>query len=163
MGPFANDRKLGDINNHQHIDIDAACFFTLSQYLSFSFKAIIRPCNRKVRLRDFEGFIDRLHAISDSVVIRVSSGDTNVERELTKVKILEALKISFGITLTRNSSSLILSKNRVNVSTIGMAKAIYISWARIFRVGFSSMKMPIGIVESLMDNLMQRYIDFIAL
>jgi hypothetical protein len=43
-----------------------------------------------------------------------------------------------------------------------MAEALYISGARIFRVGFSGMKMPIGIVESLMDNLMQRYLDFIA-
>jgi hypothetical protein len=35
VGPFANDRNLGDINNPQHMDIDAACFFTLSQYLFF--------------------------------------------------------------------------------------------------------------------------------
>jgi hypothetical protein len=40
--------------------------------------------------------------------------------KLTKIKILEALKTSFGITLTSNASSLILSRNQVNVSTIAM-------------------------------------------
>ena len=69
--------------------------------------AIIRPDNRKVRLRDFEGFRDWLYVIFDPVVVRIYANDTDVERELTKVKILEALKISFGITLTRNSSSVI--------------------------------------------------------
>ena len=69
------------------------------------------------------------------------------------MKILEALKISFGITLTRNSSNLILSKNQVNISTIGMAEALHISGARICRLRFFCMKMSIGIVESLIDNL----------
>ena len=68
------------------------------------------------------------------------------------MKILEALKISFDITLTRNSSSLILSKNQVNISTIGMVETLHISGARIYRVGFFGMKMPIGIVEPLINN-----------
>lgn len=49
--------------------------------------AIIRPDNRKVRLRDIEGFRVWLHVISDPVVIRIHAGETGVERELTKVKI----------------------------------------------------------------------------
>ena len=75
------------------------------------------------------------------------------------MKILEALRISVGIILTRNSSSLILSRNQVNVSTIGMAEALYNSGARICRVGFFGMKMPIGIAEPLIDNLVKCYLD----
>ena len=50
----------------------------------------------------------------------------------------------------------------MNVSTIGMIKALYISGARICRVGFFGMKMPIGIVEPLIDNLVQHYLYFLA-
>ena len=50
----------------------------------------------------------------------------------------------------------------MNDSTIGMAKALYISGARICRVGFFGMKMPIGIAEPLIDNLVQRYLDFLT-
>ena len=81
------------------MDIDVAYFFMLSQNLSLLLGAIIRPANRKVRLRDFEGFRNWLHVISDPVVIKVYTGETDVERKLTKVKILEALKIRFCITL----------------------------------------------------------------
>lgn len=77
-----------------------------------------------------------MHVISNPVVVRIFTGETNVEKELTKIKILEALKTSFGITLTSNVSSLILSRNQVNVSTIAMTKAFYISDAMICRVGF---------------------------
>ena len=98
--------------------------------------AIIRSGNRKAMIRDFGNFEDWLHVILDLVVVRVYAGKTDLKRELIKVKILEALKISFGITLTRNSSSLILSKNQVNGTTIGMEKTLYISGTRICRVGF---------------------------
>ena len=50
----------------------------------------------------------------------------------------------------------------MNVSTIGMVEALYISGARICRVGFFGMKMPIGIAEPLIDNLVQRYLDFLT-
>ena len=119
----------------------------------------MRPDNRKVKIRDFEGFKDWLHVISDPVVVRNFAGETNIERELTKIKILEALKTSFRITLTSNASSLILSRNQVNVFTIAMAEALYISGVKICRVGFFGMKMPIGIVEPLIDNLVQRYLE----
>ena len=161
MGPFAN-RELGDVNNPQHMDVDDAYFFMLSQDLPLLLGAIIQPDNRKVRLRDLEGFKDWLHAVYDPFVVNIYAGDTDLERELMKIKILEALKISFRITLTRNSSSLILSKNPVNVSTIGVAEALYIGGARICRVGFFGMKMPIGIAEPLIDNLVQRNLNFLA-
>jgi hypothetical protein len=162
VDPFANDRELGDINNPQHIDVDVACFCMLSQDLPLLLGAIIRPDNRKVMIKNFEGFGNRLHIISDLVVVRVYAGETDLEREFTKVKILEALKISFGITLTRNSSSLILSKNQVNIFTIGMAKALYMTRTIICRLGFFGMKMPIGTVKPLIDYLVQRYLEFFA-
>ena len=79
-------------------------------------------------------------------------GFVHVKKKLTKVKILEALKINFGITLNRNLKNLILSKNQMNVFTIGMAEALYMSGARIRRIGFFGMKMSIGIAKSLIDN-----------
>jgi hypothetical protein len=120
VGQFANGGELGEINNPQHIDIDVASFMMLSQKLPLLLGAIIRPNNRKVKIRDFEDFEHWLHVISDPVVVRIFDGETNVEKKLTKIKILEALKTSFGITLTSNASSLILSRNQVNVSTIAM-------------------------------------------
>jgi hypothetical protein len=112
-------------------------------------------------IKNFEGFENRLHIISDPVVVRIYAGETDLERKFTNVKILEALKISFDITLT-NSSSLILSKNQVNVSTIGMAEALYMTGTRICRLAFFGMKMPIGIVKPLIDYLVQRYLGFFA-
>ena len=159
VGQFADARELGDINNPQGMDVDAACFFMLSHDLPLLLGAIIRPGNRKVKIRDVEGFGDWLHVVSDPVVVRVYAGETDFERELTKAKILEVLKISFGISLTTNENSLILSRNQVNVSTIAMAEALYISGARICRVGFFGMKMPIGIAEPLIDNLVGRYLE----
>jgi len=44
-----------------------------------------------------------------------------------------------------------------------MAEALYISGARICRVGFFGMKMPIGLGEPLIDNLIQRYLEFLTL
>lgn len=79
-------------------------FFIRSQDPPLLLGAIIQPGNRKVRLRGFEGFRDWLHVILDPVVIGVYAGETDVERESTKVKVLEALNIRFGITLTRNSN-----------------------------------------------------------
>jgi hypothetical protein len=64
--------------------------------------------------------------------------------------------------LTRNLNSLILCKNQVNVHSIAMAEALYISGARICRVGFFGMKMPIGLGEPLIDNLVQRYLEFLT-
>ena len=96
VGQYENDRILRDINNPQHMDIDVAYFFMLSQNLSLLLGAIIRPANRKVRLRNFEGFRNWLHVISDLVVIKVYAGETDVERKLTKVKILKPLKLDFA-------------------------------------------------------------------
>ena len=62
-------------------------YFIRSQDFPLLLGAIIRPDNRKVRLRDIEGFRVWLHVISDPVVIRIHAGETGVERELTKVKI----------------------------------------------------------------------------
>ena len=90
VGRFADDRELGDVNNPQHMDVDAPCFFMLSQDLPLLLGAIIRPDNRKVRIRNFEGFGDWMYVISDHVVVGVYAGDTDLERELTKIKILEA-------------------------------------------------------------------------
>jgi hypothetical protein len=87
---------VGEINNPQHMDIDVASFMMLSQDLPMLLGSMIRPGNRKVRIRDFEGFEDWLHVILDPVVMRIFAGETNVERELTKDIILEALKTSFG-------------------------------------------------------------------
>ena len=86
VGPFANDRESGDINNPQHMDVDAAYFFMLSQDLPLLLGAIIRLGNLRMRIRDFEGFRDWLHVNSDSIVVRIYAGDTDVEIELTKVK-----------------------------------------------------------------------------
>lgn len=102
-----------------------------------------------MRLRDFEYFRDWLHVISNPVVVRVFAGETDVERVLTKIKILKALKIIFDITLIRISNNLILFRNQV--STIDMVEALYISGARICRAGFFGMKMPLGIAEPLID------------
>jgi hypothetical protein len=109
------------------MNVDAACFFMLSQDLSLLLGAIIWPDNREIKLRDFEDFRDWLHVISDlirikSVVVRIYPCEIDVEKELTNVKILESLKISFDITLIRNLNNLISSKNQMNVSTIGMAR-----------------------------------------
>jgi hypothetical protein len=87
---------VGEINNPQNMYIDATSFMMLSQYLPMLLGSIIRPGNRKVKIRDFEGFEDWLHVILDPVVMRIFAGETNVERELTKDIILEALKTSFG-------------------------------------------------------------------
>ena len=54
-----------------------------------------------MKLRDVEGFGNWLHVISDPVVVRVYAGEIDFERELTKAKILEFLRISFGISFTR--------------------------------------------------------------
>ena len=35
VGPFTNYKELGDINNPQYMDVDAACFFMLNQNLFF--------------------------------------------------------------------------------------------------------------------------------
>jgi hypothetical protein len=61
-----------------------------------------------VRIRDLEDFHDWIHVISDPIVVRIFAGETIIESESTKVKILEALKISFVVTLTRNSNRLII-------------------------------------------------------
>ena len=72
VGQFADDRKLRGINNPQHMDVDAACLFMLSQDLPLLIGTIIRLDNREVGLRDFEeGFRDWMHVISDMVVVRV--------------------------------------------------------------------------------------------
>jgi hypothetical protein len=90
VGSFPNDRELGDINNLQHMDVDNAWFFMLSQYLPLLLGAIIRLDNCKVRIREFEGFGDWLHVILDLVVVRIYAGETDLERELTKVKNLRS-------------------------------------------------------------------------
>ena len=141
------------------MDIDVASFMMLSQDLPMLLGSIIRPDNRKVRIRDFEGFEDWLYVISDLIVVGIFAGETNVEKELTKIGILEAFKTSFGITSTSNASSLILSKNQVNVSTIVMTKALHISGAKICKVEFFGMKMPIRIAKPLIDNLVRRYLE----
>ena len=43
-----------------------------------------------------------------------------------------------------------------------MADSLYLSGARICRVGFFGIKMPIGLSESLMNNLVNRYLEFLA-
>lgn len=77
MGKFADGRELGEINNPQYMDINAACFMMLFEDLPLLLGAIIRACNRKIRLRNFEGFSDWLHVISDPVVVRVFAGEFN--------------------------------------------------------------------------------------
>jgi hypothetical protein len=113
-----------------------------------------------VRIRDLEDFHDWVHVISNPIVVRIFADETVIERESTKIKILEALKISFGVILTRNLNSLILCKNQVNVPSIAMVEALYLSGARICRVGFFGMKMPIVLGEPFIDNLVQRYLEF---
>ena len=99
--------------------------------------------------------------ISDPIVVRIFVGEYVIERESTKIKILEALKIGFGVTLTRNSNSLILCKNQVNVPSIAMAEALYLSGARICIVRFFGMKMPIGLGKPLIDNLVHCYLEIL--
>ena len=94
-----------------------------------------------------------MHVILYPILVRVYAGETDIERESTKVKILEVLKISFVITLTGNSNNLILCKNQVNLSYIAKAEALYISDGKICRVGFFGMEMPIGLAELLIDNI----------
>ena len=86
----------------------------------------------------------------------------HVKKEYTKVKILELLKITFRITLTRSLNNLILSKNHMNVFTIGMTKTLYISGVGIRKVGFFGMKMSIGIAKFLIDNSVQHYLEFLT-
>ena len=51
----------------------------------------------------------------------------------------------------------------MNISTTDMIEALHISGARICRVGFFGMKMQIGEAEPLIYNLVQQYLDFLAL
>ena len=43
-----------------------------------------------------------------------------------------------------------------------MAEALYLSGARICRVGLFGMKMPIGLGEPLIDNLVHRCLEFLT-
>ena len=94
-----------------------------------------------------------MHIILYPILVRIYAGETDIERESTKIKILEVLKIGFIVTLTGNSNNLILYKNQVNVYSIAMAEALYISDGKICRVGFFGMEMPLGLAELLIHNL----------
>jgi hypothetical protein len=56
-----------------------------------------------------------------------------------------------------------LCKNQVNIPSIAMVEVLYLSGARIRRIRFFGMKMPIGLGESLIDNIIQRYLEFLTL
>ena len=62
------------------MDIDVASFFMLSIDLPLLLGALIRPGDRSVRIRDLEDFRDCIHVISDTIVVRIFTGETVIKR-----------------------------------------------------------------------------------
>lgn len=149
--------RFTTVNLPRYIDLNTACFMMLTEDLPELFGVMARPANRKVRLRDLSEFDDWLHVISDPIVVRVYAGDTVEERVAFRARVLKTLREEDKIVLTCSTSSLVLSKNQVNVPTLALAEALHLHGAQFCRVGFFGMKWSLEDAEPALDIFIETY------
>ena len=157
VGPCIDPVLFPEVNDPQHLDLDAACFMMLTRDLSDLFGIMARPANRKVKIRDLPEFSDWLHVISDPIVVRVFGGSDADQRDGFRAELVDRLRVDFGLTLTCSTDSSTLSRNQVNVSVAAMSQALYSLGARICRISFFGMKWQIPDVEPVLDRFIARY------
>jgi hypothetical protein len=79
-GPCTNLLEHPDVNDPDFIDFDAACSMMLTRDLLALFGIMAHPANRKVPMKNLSKFNDRLHMISDPIVVKVYIGDDEHQR-----------------------------------------------------------------------------------
>jgi hypothetical protein len=131
------------VNNPSGMDLDAACIMMLTLDLPDLFGVMVRPANRRVKIRDLVEFNDWLHVISDPVVVRVYAGNDSNERNMFRAEVVERLRVQFGLTLTCCSDSHTLSRNQVNVYVSTMSQLLYSIGAKFCPVSFLGIKWRI--------------------
>jgi hypothetical protein len=159
LSDFAEAAQIQDpqINRPEDIDLDSACFMMLTQDLPALFGIMIRPANRKVKVKDLPEFDDWLHVVSDPIVVKVYVGSTEEERTEFKNTLLSILRVKFGMTLTTHVDSLTLSRNQVNVPFVEISEALHYLGARFCRVQFFGMKWGLPVAERTLDRFIARY------
>ena len=120
-GPLASIGRPIDPNE---VDVDAVCCTMLTQDLLELLRAITRPTNQLVGIRDFDKFDDWLHMIADPIVVRVYAGDTFVDRMAFRARVLGTLRVDHGIVLIAATNSVALSRNKLSISTLDLARAL---------------------------------------
>lgn len=157
LGPCVDSHLFPEVNDPEHLDLDAACFMMLTLDFPDLFGCMARPANRKVKVRDLPEFSDWLHVISDPVVVRVFGGSDAEQRDGFRAELVDILRVRFGLTLTCSTDSSTLSRNQVNVPVASMSQALYSLGARVCRVSFFGMKWQISVAEALLDRFIARY------
>ena len=152
--PFAHDTEL---NHPSRMDLDAACFCMLTRDLPDLFGIMAHPNNRRVKIRDVEGFDDWLHVVSDPIVVRVYAGKGREKRHRFRTDLVEMLRVQLGLTLTCSNDSHTLSRNHVNVSVSAMSQALHALGSRICRASFFGMKWRLIKAEPILDRFIDRY------
>jgi hypothetical protein len=71
------------------------------------------------------------------------------------------LREHHGLTFMINDDHLVWSKNQINVHVQVMAEALHPCGVRACRVQFFGIKWTLPEAESIMDHLIQRYVDMI--
>lgn len=79
VGPCTDPLEFEDVNDPDHLDLDAACFMMLTRDLPDLFGIMARPANRKVKIKDLPEFSNWLHVISDPIVVKVFVGSDEIK------------------------------------------------------------------------------------
>ena len=83
---FTHDQEL---NHPSTMDLDVVCFCMLTRDLPELFKIMVRPANRRVKIRDLVEFSDWLHVVSDPIVVRVYAWRDREEKDSFRVDLME--------------------------------------------------------------------------
>jgi hypothetical protein len=120
-----------------------------------------RPANRKVKVKDLDQFMDWLHVLADSIVVKVYAGDTPEERNQFKRRVAAHLRLFHGHVVTPNEDSLTFSTNTVNVRVEALAAVLHSIGCIECRILSFGMKWQVSKAQPRIDYFIQRHlVDF---
>ena len=93
VGSATDLKQFPHMNDPTYMDLDAACIMMLTLDLPDLFGTMVRPANRRVKIRNQTKFVNLLHVISDPAVVRVFVGHNSEERDLFRAEVVERLRI----------------------------------------------------------------------
>lgn len=91
MGHAIDITLFSNVNDPQHFDLDAACFIIFIFDLLNLLDSITCSENRRMSDMDLVEFNDKLHVISEAIVVRVYIGRNIIERDRSRIVIVNKL------------------------------------------------------------------------
>lgn len=91
MGHVIDITLFSNVNDPQHFDLDVACFIMFIFDLLNLFDSITCSENRRMSDMDLVEFNDKLHVISEAIVVRVYIGRNIIERDRSRIVIVNKL------------------------------------------------------------------------